>query len=69
MMNIATGTRITLNKTFEILRELTGYKGEPAYASARAGDIRDSLADYSAGRGAAWLSTAGRFPRRAASLH
>jgi nucleoside-diphosphate-sugar epimerase len=45
MMNIATGTRITLNKTFEILRELTGYKGEPAYASARAGDIRDSLAD------------------------
>jgi nucleoside-diphosphate-sugar epimerase len=45
MMNIATGTRITLNKTFEILRELTGYKGEPSYAPARAGDIRDSLAD------------------------
>ena len=28
MMNAATGTRITLNKTFEILRELTGYKGD-----------------------------------------
>lgn len=45
MMNAATGCRITLNETFRILRELTGYTGEPAYAPARAGDIRDSLAD------------------------
>ena len=45
MMNLATGSRITLNETFEILRELTGYSGQPAYAPARAGDIRDSLAD------------------------
>jgi len=45
MMNAATGTRITLNATFGILRELTGYSGRPAYAQARAGDIRDSLAD------------------------
>jgi UDP-glucose 4-epimerase len=45
MMNLATGSRITLNETFGILRELTGYSGEPAYAAARAGDIRDSLAD------------------------
>ncbi len=45
MMNAATGSRITLNETFRILRELTGYAGEPAYAPARAGDIRDSLAD------------------------
>jgi len=45
MMNTATGTRITLNQTFEILRELTGYKGQPAYEPERAGDIRDSLAD------------------------
>lgn len=45
MMNLATGTRVTLNQTFALLRELTGYEGEPAYAPARAGDIRDSLAD------------------------
>ena len=45
MTNAATGTRITLNETFGILRELTGYDGKPAYAQARAGDIRDSLAD------------------------
>jgi UDP-glucose 4-epimerase len=45
MMNAATGKRITLNETFEILRGLTGYSGRPAYAEGRAGDIRDSLAD------------------------
>jgi UDP-glucose 4-epimerase len=47
MMNLATGSRITLNETFGILRELTGYLGDPAYAEPRAGDIRDSLADIS----------------------
>jgi len=45
LMNIATGARITLNETFKILRELTGYDGEPGYAPPRSGDIRDSLAD------------------------
>jgi UDP-glucose 4-epimerase len=45
MMNVATGERITLNDTFQILCELTGYAGEPAYAEGRSGDIRDSLAD------------------------
>jgi UDP-glucose 4-epimerase len=47
MMNLATASRITLNDTFAILRDLTGYSGQPAYAEARAGDIRDSLADIS----------------------
>jgi len=47
MMNAATGSRITLNETFAILRDLTGYSGDPAYAEGRAGDIRDSLADIS----------------------
>jgi nucleoside-diphosphate-sugar epimerase len=45
MMNTATGTRITLNETFEILKDLTGFGGSPFYAPPRAGDIRDSLAD------------------------
>jgi len=45
MMNTATGTSITLNQTFALLCELTGFAGEPAYAHGRAGDIRDSLAD------------------------
>jgi UDP-glucose 4-epimerase len=45
MMNLATGSSSTLNETFEILRDLTGYRGLPAYEPVRAGDIRDSLAD------------------------
>lgn len=45
MMNVATGSRSTLNETFAILSELTGYRGKPVYAPPRAGDIRDSLAD------------------------
>jgi UDP-glucose 4-epimerase len=47
MMNLATGKRITLNQTFAILKELTGYAGMPAYAGERTGDIKDSLADIS----------------------
>lgn len=50
MMNLATGTSISLNRVFEVLCELTGYKGKPAYAETRAGDIRDSLADISRAR-------------------
>jgi nucleoside-diphosphate-sugar epimerase len=49
-MNLATGSRITLNQIFEILCELTGYRGKPAYAAARAGDIHDSLADIDLAR-------------------
>lgn len=47
MMNLATGQKITLNQTFAILKDLTGYKGEPVYAEARAGDIKESLAEIS----------------------
>ena len=45
MMNLATGSRSTLNQTFAILRELTGYTKDPIYSAPRAGDIHDSLAD------------------------
>jgi len=45
MMNLATGARSTLNETFRMLCELTGFEGAPAYEAPRAGDIRDSLAD------------------------
>ena len=50
MMNLATGTSITLNRIFAILSELTGYSGKPIYAEARTGDIRDSLADIGRAR-------------------
>ena len=47
LMNIATGSRITLNETVALLSELTGYRGKPAYGPPRSGDIRDSLAEIS----------------------
>lgn len=45
VMNAATGSAITLNRIFELLCGLTGYRGKPAYAEPRKGDIRNSLAD------------------------
>jgi UDP-glucose 4-epimerase len=50
VMNTATGNRISLNEIFNLLRELTGYKGEPSYVPPRKGDIRDSLADIQLAR-------------------
>jgi len=50
MMNLATGSRCTLNQTFAILSELIGYSGGPTYAAPRSGDIRDSLADIGLAR-------------------
>ena len=45
--NAATGNRVTLNETFDILKKLTGYSGQPEYAPERVGDIKHSLADIS----------------------
>jgi UDP-glucose 4-epimerase len=45
VFNCATGRRITLNETFEALKQLTGYKGNLKYAPERGGDIKHSLAD------------------------
>ena len=47
MMNVATGERTTLNEVFEMLKPITGYAGDAAYAPERAGDIKHSLADIS----------------------
>lgn len=43
--NCATGQRITLNRTYDILRALTGYDRPAAYGPPRTGDIAHSLAD------------------------
>jgi nucleoside-diphosphate-sugar epimerase len=50
VFNAATGYRATLNETFRILCDLTGYKGAPTYAEFREGDIKDSLADITRAR-------------------
>jgi UDP-glucose 4-epimerase len=45
VFNVATGTRVDLNQTFELLKRMTGYTGNVKYAPEREGDIRHSLAD------------------------
>jgi UDP-glucose 4-epimerase len=47
VFNLATGSRITLNETVKVLRELTGYQGEVNRGPERTGDIKHSLADIS----------------------
>ena len=51
VINIANGVRITINEVFEMVKKLTGHEDLHAeYAPARAGDVRDSLADLSRAR-------------------
>ncbi len=52
VFNVACGTRFSLNETYRILAENTGYTKPPQYVEPRAGDIRNSLADISAARDA-----------------
>ncbi len=47
VFNVATGRRVTLNETFQLLRGITSYKGQPNYGPERGGDIKHSLADIS----------------------
>lgn len=47
VFNVATGTRVTLNETFQLLRGMTSYAGQPSYGPERGGDIKHSLADIS----------------------
>jgi UDP-glucose 4-epimerase len=44
-LNISTGVGCTVLELFGKLADLTGYRGEPAQATARQGDIRDSRLD------------------------
>jgi nucleoside-diphosphate-sugar epimerase len=45
VFNCATGRRVTLNETFQALKQLTNYHGGVKYAAERGGDIKHSLAD------------------------
>lgn len=44
-INIAGGRRISINQLAEKIKALVGSSADPKYLPARAGDIRDSLAD------------------------
>jgi UDP-glucose 4-epimerase len=50
--NVGTGRQISLNATFETLRQIIGFKGAVNHAAPRVGDVRHSLADISRARDA-----------------
>ncbi len=60
VINVATGSRISLNQLFQTIRDLVGARVEPLYAAARQGDVRDSQADIQkAGRLLGYAPTVG----------
>ena len=50
VINVATGTRVSINHLYKTLQQLLGSNLDPVYAEARAGDVRDSLADITVAR-------------------
>lgn len=50
--NVATGVRYSLREVFELLKDVTGFEGEPKYDASRVGDVKHSLADISAAKAA-----------------
>lgn len=53
MLNVGTGQSVTINELYRRLATLADFPGEPKRASARAGDVPDSLASIARAR--AWL--------------
>jgi len=47
VFNVATGTRVDLNETFQLLKKIIGYNGDVKYGPERGGDVKHSLADLS----------------------
>jgi UDP-glucose 4-epimerase len=47
IINVATGSRISLNQLLDALKRIFNSNVEPIYKEARAGDVRDSQADIS----------------------
>jgi UDP-glucose 4-epimerase len=50
MVNVAGGRRVSLNEILTLVAELTGTAVRPRYEPARAGDVRDSVADLARAR-------------------
>ena len=45
VINVATGSRVSLNQLFETMRRLIGVEVTPQYGPPRTGDVQDSQAD------------------------
>ena len=62
VVNVATGSRVSLNELFRTLQALTGSTVAAAYGPARTGDIRDSQADIGRARALLGYSPTVEFP-------
>lgn len=45
VINIATGSCVSLNGTYKLLQGIIGFKGTPRYEAPRVGDVKHSVAD------------------------
>ena len=52
VFNVGFGERHSVRAVFDLVKKHTGYKGEPAFAPDRAGDVKHTQADISAIRAA-----------------
>jgi nucleoside-diphosphate-sugar epimerase len=50
VINVATGSRVSLNQLFEAMKRLIGADVTPQYGPSRAGDVQDSQADITRAR-------------------
>jgi nucleoside-diphosphate-sugar epimerase len=50
VVNVATGTSISLNRLFASMRDIIGSRVEVAYGPVRSGDVKNSLADITRAR-------------------
>jgi nucleoside-diphosphate-sugar epimerase len=50
VINVATGTSISLNRLFSSMRDILGSSLQVAYGPVRSGDVKDSLADITRAR-------------------
>jgi nucleoside-diphosphate-sugar epimerase len=50
VVNVATGSRISLNTLFKTMREIIGARVEASYGPTRHGDVKDSQADITRAR-------------------
>jgi UDP-glucose 4-epimerase len=50
VFNVATGSRYSLNQTYEMLQGIIGFSGKAAYGPPRVGDVKHSLADINLAR-------------------
>ncbi|HEX7087997.1 MAG TPA: SDR family oxidoreductase [Vicinamibacterales bacterium] len=50
VINVATGTRVSINQLYRTLQQLLDFPLPPQYTDPRPGDVRDSLADLTLAR-------------------